>query len=231
MIEVKSSENTNCRIDRQVEAISGLQQYLETDQSNKLFGVKNTRRMELRVPELNYQDSFSQQIAKARDIGFSHQSPEKGLHVFAFSGGEMDEIGEIMSRFDQPIVFLLNETKNAQAWGSDYPFVLSIDQPEELYTFLRGDVYILVVIELGVCEALANEKGWQLKYRESGDYAFEFTETSEESEEEEQPFRFNLSRHFVGRIGHELLSLQWVMDFQEHNNQELKIMVAEAGNA
>lgn len=133
-----------------------------------------------------------------------------------------------MSGLDQPIVFFLNETKNAEAWGSYYPFVLSIDQPNELYAFLKGDVYLMVVIEFGVCEALAREKGWTVNYRESGDYAFEFAEA--ESGEEE-PFRFNLSRHFVGRIAHELLSLQWVMDFQEQNNRELKVLVAESGNA
>jgi len=228
VIEVKSSENSNVRIDRQFEAISGLHEYLETDQSNKLFGVQNLKRMELGVPEVNYQASISHQIAQARENGFCHQEPEKGLHIFAISGAKMDALGEVMSRLDQPIMFFLNETKNSQAWGSYYPFVLSIDQPEELYTFLKGDVYILVVIEFGVCEALAHEKGWQLKYQESGDYAFEFTEATGV---EEEPFRFNLSRHFVGRIAHEFLSLRWVMDFQEHNNQELKVLVAEGGNA
>lgn len=55
VIEVKSSANTNLRIDCQIEAISGLHEYLETDQSNKLFGAQNVKRMELSVSELNYQ--------------------------------------------------------------------------------------------------------------------------------------------------------------------------------
>jgi hypothetical protein len=214
VIEVKSSANTNVRIDRQVEAISGLHQYLESDQSDKLFGLQNLKRMELGVPELNYQAAISQQIAQAREKGFCHQSPEKGLHIFALSSAKMDELGKAMSRLEQPIMFFLNETKRDQTWGSYYPFVLSIDQPAELYAFLKGEVYLLVVIEFGVCEALAREKGWQLNYRESGDYAFEFMEANGE---EEEPVRFNLSRHFLGRIAHEFLSLQWVMDLQEHN--------------
>ncbi len=226
VIEVKSSTNTNLRIDRQIDAISGLHEYLETDQSNKLFGVQNTKRIELGVPELNYQASITQQIARARENGFCHQSPERGLHIFALSAINTEEIGEIMSRLDQPIMFFLNESKNAEAWGCYYPFVLSIDRPEELYAFLKGDVSLIVVIEFGVCQALAHEKGWTLNYRESGDYAFEFAEA-----EVEKPFKFNLSRHFVVRIAHEFLSLQWVMEFQEHNNQELKLLVTEAGDA
>lgn len=228
VIEVKSSPNTNLRIDRQVEAISGLHEYLGTDQSNKLFGVPNLKRMALGVPELNYQSSIAPQIAQARKKGFHHHSPEKGLHIFALSGANMDELSEVMSRLDQPIVFFLNETKNAEAWGSYYPFVLSIDRPDELYAFLKGDVYLMVVIEFGVCEALAHEKGWKVIYRESEDYAFEFTEIRGD---EKEPLRFSLSRHFVGRIAHELLSLQWVMDFQEQNNRELKVLITESGNA
>lgn len=86
----------------------------------------------------------------------------------------------------------------------------------------------MVVVELGVCEALAYEKGWQLNYRESGDYAFKFTEAVGVKEE---PFRFNLSRHFLGRIAHEFLSPRWVMDFQEHNTREIKALITESGNA
>ncbi len=225
VIEIKSSANTNSRVKRQVEAISGLHQYLDTDQSNKLFGVQHLKRMELGVPELNYQASISQQISEAKVSGFCHQSPETGLHIFAISSVKMmDEFQEVMSGLDQPITFFLNEAKNNQAWGSYYPFVLSINQPEELYAFLKGDVYVIVVIEFGVCEALACEKGWKINYRETGDYAFEFTEVNTG---EEEPIRFSLSHHFVGRIAHEFLSLQWVMDFQEHIQSGIELAVHE----
>lgn len=227
VIEVKSSPNTNRRIDRQAEAISGLHEYLKTDQSNKLFGVTNLKRMALGIPEINYRSSIAPQIAQAKQKGFHHYSPENGLHMFALSGANMDELGEVMFRLNQPIVFLLNETKNAEAWGSYYPFVLSIDRPDELYAFLKGDVYLMVAIEFGVLESLAHEKGWKVVYRESEDYAFEFTEIGED---EKETFRFTLSSHFLGRIAHELLSLQWVMNFQEQNNQEVKALITAAGN-
>lgn len=228
VIEVKTSTNTNLRIDRQLDAISGLHEYLETDQSEKLFGVSNVKRVELGVPEVNYQSSIAQQIARAKEDGYHHNSPEKGLHIFVINGAKLDELGNAMSSLDRPIVFFLNETKNAEAWGNYYPFILSINQPDELYAFLKGSVYIMVVVELGVCEALAHEKGWQLNYRESGNYAFEFTETMGV---ENEPFRFKLSRHFLGRVGHEFLSLKWIMDFQEHNNREIKALITESDNA
>ena len=228
VIEVKSSSNTNLRVDRQQTAISGLHDYLNTDQSDNLFGAQNLKRMELAVPEVNYQTSVSRLISQAREKGFGHHSPESGLHIFALWGAKTHELGEILSRLDQPLVFFLNETKNTQAWGSYYPFTLSIEAPDELYAFLKGDVYLMVAIELGVCKALAAQKGWKLNYREFGDYAFEFTEVEWGAKEHS---RFNLSRHFVGRIAHEFLSLQWVMDFHEHNNQELKLLITESGNA
>ena len=228
VIEVKSSSNTNLRIDRQLEAISGLHDYLDTDQSSKLFGAQNLKRMELSIPEVNYQTYVSNLISKAKGKGFGHHTPENGLHFFAIWGQKMEELGKILSCLEQPVVFFLNETKNAEAWGGYYPFTLSIDKPDELYAFLKGDVYLMVAIELGVCRELATEKGWELNYRETGDYAFEFHEAKVS---EKEPFRFHLSRHFIGRIAHEFLSLQWVMDFQEHNNLELKSLISESVNA
>lgn len=228
VIEVKSSTNTNLRIDRQLEAISGLHEYLSTDQSNKLYGVHNLKRMELGVSEVNYRSTVHQLISQSRKNGFHHCSPEMGLHIFALWGANVGELGGILSGLDRPIAYFLNETKNAEAWGSYYPFTLSIDKPDELYAFLKGDVFLIVVIEIGVCQVLAKRKGWTLEFREFGDYAFAFIE---DEEDKADPFRFNLSHHFVGRIAHEFVSLQWVMDFQEHNIQLMKSLVSESGNA
>ena len=165
---------------------------------------------------------------KQREKGLDTIHQRTGCISLPFGGKRWKSWGKILSCLEQPVVFFLNETKNAEAWGGYYPFTLSIDKPDELYAFLKGDVYLMVAIELGVCRELATEKGWELNYRETGDYAFEFHEAKVS---EKEPFRFHLSRHFIGRIAHEFLSLQWVMDFQEHNNLELKSLISESVNA
>src|SRR5207248_2742812 len=72
------------------------------------------------------------------------------------------EVGEILDRLElkNSWIIALNEFKVERAWAPYYPFILSISDKDHLWTFIRGDIYILAIIERDRLCQIAREKGY-----------------------------------------------------------------------
>jgi hypothetical protein len=118
-----------------------------------------------------------------------------------------------MAGIKEPVVFLLNKAKNEKSWGNYYPFTLSIKSAASLFAFLKGDIYLIVVLDGKVMKEMAENIGYKLNIIQSKDLGFQFTKNVSETE---KPFTGIVSEHFVGRLGFEFLSLKWFFENEKN---------------
>ncbi len=102
-----------------------------------------------------------------------------------------------------PLVIFVNNFKySKQAY---YPFILSLDDPENIVRFYDGDISLIVIIDTEFvanrlrCENIdfrvISDDEWPWEVRHDADEAFT-----------------RLSWHFIGRLGTEFLSLRWFVN-------------------
>jgi hypothetical protein len=213
VIEVKSSDNTNKRIKRQLKSIDNIHGYLKND-AGDISGVEGMQRVELIIEERHHNDSINIAIDSAVSGKNCSINPEKGVHYIGIDVGSNPDYGALMAGIKEPIVFLLNEAKNEKNWGNYYPFTLSIKSAASLFAFLKGDIYLITVLDRGVMKEMAEDIGYKLEIIGSKDIeGFKLTKNVSETEE---PFTGIVSGHFVGRLGFEFLSLKWFFENEKN---------------
>ncbi len=215
VIEVKSSKNQNKRVERQIEAIKNLHDYLENDESNVNRGFPKLKRVELESPEVNYIELINEMFNTVLDKGAIKCSPEPGVHYIAMSTKKSVDLKTLLKGIEQGIAFDLNAIKNDGQWANYYPFILSIRDPKNLYAFLSGDIYLIVIFDIAVMKRLALEKGFLFTVLQDNDYAYKLVNCSKNSDE---PEYFKVSRHFALRMAVEFHSLKWFF-----NERKLRI--------
>jgi hypothetical protein len=161
LIEVKTGQNTNHRVIRQLEALSRLHNYFVTDVAEELYGFPNVQRVTVHAPEIEYSIVFNHLIAQSRSSGSAISDVEPGLRygVFRYEMSTSN-LYDIVKGMDKPFFFSLNESKNASHWPAYYPFCLSIREPEDILEFLEGKFFGLVVVDLTVVERQTLEAGF-----------------------------------------------------------------------
>jgi len=223
LLEVKSSYNKNRRVNRQLLELTKVQDYLLNDEGYDVRGAAFCQRVTIRTPERNYIDQLNMCIAEALEVGHSIKQPEPGFHIFVKATGSPVDYDKVFGALSQPVPFFLNEYKNNEWWKSYYPFTLSIRNPEHLFLFLNGDIFILVIIDLGEMAKLADKRRLRLTPLNDPDMAFQI---EGERDYLEGPFVLKISQHLFTRIALECLSLDWVLDMTEDNISQYQVLAA-----
>nr|WP_156889263.1 hypothetical protein [Halomonas sp. 1513] len=208
VIEVKSSENKNKRVERQLESIRKLQKYLDEDVGN-VGGVEGMQRVELHGEERHHGEAFNHALDLSKDRPYAKLSPEEGLHYIALNTEYEKDFDEVFEGIEAPIVYMLNQAKTEQRWDNYYPFVLSIKDPVNLYRFIAGEVYVVVMISSIVLKEMASDIGYELEISEFENEAFIFSRPLTGCDES---FKAIVSEHFSGRLGLEFMTLEWFFE-------------------
>lgn len=211
VIEVKSSKNRNKRVERQFEAIEKIHKYLKEDVGD-VGGVESLQRVELHGEERHHGEIFNKALELSKDRPYVKLSPEKGLYYIILSAANEKDCDEIFEGHEKMIIYMLNQAKTGQRWDNYYPFVLSIKDPNNLYRFIAGDVYVLVAISSIALKDMAYDIGYELELFDYKNDAFVFSKPIEGCNE---PFRAIVSEHFSGRLGFEFMTLEWFFENQK----------------
>lgn len=216
VIEVKSSQNTNSRCQRQMDKIQNIHSYLENDEGENIRGADLCMRVVVDREEINYITFINSMISEALANGISMKSPEEGIYYSVFELKNDDNYNDFethMMSLDvkKAVMYSLNESKNKDVWGCYYPFILSIRNPEHVYAFLGGEICIYVLIDLEVIEKKANEREIGLTFIENDElWAFECIHSPQA--EDNSSLYSKTSNHLFNRIAHEFLSVDWFLD-------------------
>ncbi|MBL3827215.1 MULTISPECIES: hypothetical protein [unclassified Marinobacter] len=224
VIEVKSSANRNKRTDRQLLAIKTIHQYLEEDVGS-VGGFPGIQRQPLPLKERHHNWAINYVAVEAADGRPSRISPEEGVFYIGVPTQEEVNIEQLFEGVDEPMLFMLNHDKTEQLWGNYYPFTLSLLEPETLYAFLSGTIFLLVVISQSSLRARANASGFDLNVVMANNIGFELFNRASMFNNE---LPYAASEHFVGRLAFEFLSLDWffeserlmINDLEEQMNRE-----------
>jgi hypothetical protein len=161
MIEVKSSKDLNRRGKRQKRALEKLRSFFETDKATELRGFANVRRASFEGIERAYVKELNACIADARKNGSAVLKPESGLTYIVAVAGHKGRVVDSLhaTRPTAPWVFILNEFKNNREWAPYVPFTLSLEAHDDLWDFISGDLYIIVIMETGALLKVASDYG------------------------------------------------------------------------
>lgn len=146
-IEVKASENSNARVERQLENLKRILSFYETDSATNFRGYETIRRVELATPKVNHAAVINQCIELSQETGGIAISPEAGLVYASLTSASIDDI---LTPHLNPrcAVAMLNGAKSDGDWGIYVPFLLSIDSSEAVFEFLNGDITLFVVADM-----------------------------------------------------------------------------------
>ena len=217
LIEVKSGSHQNARGKRQAAKMQKLRDFLETDRAESFRGAPGeTKRSVLTVPERDNVAALNQCIEKAKHNGLAVSRPEPGVTYIVLNGKRPDykellgpQIGE------RQIFFTLNGDKNAFAWAPYTPFILTIRDPEHLYEFIEGDLFIIVFANMDeLCKQMAMP-GWEILFDPESAYALQCIHS-------ESGGILGISQQMVARVAYEFVSLAWIAESQKPNLNEIR---------
>jgi hypothetical protein len=210
LIEVKSGQRLNDRGRRQSADIDALHRFFNTDEATGLRGIPKISRVAAHSVDRNYADEMNGCIERAKDVGYDLINPERGLYYLSIyrTGVDLDKLFGQMN-VKRPIVFDLNSYKSGRGWSPYYPFTLSIVSSHHLYDFIRGELYLLVILdhdyfsrEAALLDVLVNfENDSGLLSREEGP----------------GEGKVGISNQFLLRIGLEFLSPRWILEHAAHS--------------
>jgi hypothetical protein len=205
LIEVKASAGLDRRGRRKRDAIEKLQKFFDTDRAEELRGFR-IRRVDHATTERSYTNELNGCIEAARQSGFAVCKPERGATYFVLTD-RAPRLDTVMASigFKKPWVFSWNEWKIHRNWSPHTPFTLSVRKKDDLWDFVRGDLYILIVIDFDAfCEA-ARENGCEATYHsDNADYPLQVTIPSLK-----QSVLFSAS--LLSRTAFELVSPRWLI--------------------
>lgn len=208
VIEVKSSANRNKRTERQVTAINAIHEYLENDVGN-IGGFLGVRRQAIPVAEKHHNAAINHVANEAADGRASRISPEQGLFYIGVPTQSDVNYDDLFEGIEDPLLFMLNQSKTEKLWGNYYPFTLSLLEPETLYAFLSGRIFLLVLISQPSLHIRADAARFDLNVVMANNVGFELL-NRESSFNNEMPYV--VSQHFVSRLAYEFLSLDWFFE-------------------
>jgi len=140
------------------------------------------------------------------------------LALFDRGKGLDDALDEIKPK--SPWVFTLNEFKLARAWAPYVPFTLSLEAHDDLWEFIKGNLYIIALLEMDALPRIASNYGYEA-ILEPTDMDSPLRVTVPGLDE---PSRF--SSQMLARIGMEFISPEWLVrasiDTIKRNLEEIK---------
>ncbi len=209
IIEAKSSNNDNSRIQRQEASTKKIFDYLSNDATDKLYGVSGQiRRVEPSTHEVNYTKNLNKVIKKAYNQIYSHNKVEDGVIFLAtYTGFPESNFGKVLksANITKPFAFYLNAAKfTEQAYT---PFSIIFDSPNTYWSFLQGELMIIVFIDFSVIERISFANGFTVQRSSHPNWAFEFKSNDPNNEVKQ----FSMSEHYFFRSFMEMVSVEWLL--------------------
>lgn len=206
LIEVKTSKKLDRRGRKQRRALEVLHDFFESDEATGLRGLPRIHRAEYSTPERDHIVELTSAIDEALKSGHAVRKPEAGLTyvVTTANGPHVTEIlDKVLPR--EPWVFQLNELKIQETWSPYYPFTLSLIKHDHLWGFVRGDIYLLVLVDLQLVQRVAEDQGVECSVEpEGGQPVLKIALPGLDAPA-------TISAGALARIGTEFLSLEWVV--------------------
>ena len=202
-IEVKSSRKKDRRGIRQLRRLRKLSNFYTTDEALDFRGVNKAVRTTLQEQIKCHSKKLNDCIQEAIHQGNAHAHPEEGLYILVSrDGSKFKQELEKVPLSEKTIVFSFNSMKSERVWAPFYPFTLLINSKEALYDFIRGDLFILVFLDMNIVAQEINELGYQCEINLEKDFPLKvFREGSKA--------HMNVG-HLVKRCGMEVLSPKWL---------------------
>lgn len=205
LIEVKSSQNKNSRVERQIINLQKLGEFLSEDKAENFRGFPLIARMELCIPEIIYKKEVNEQFVICRSEGSSWVKLEEGFYVISIREGN---VGDVLSKLnvsgEQIAPFFLNEYKNNQGWVPLTPFVNLINHPRDLCDFINGDLTIICILDLDCFKEIARNEGFELIFIEGDNYSMLFKEF-------DSSLIWGVSWQMMLRVPLEMMSMSWLI--------------------
>ncbi len=205
-IEVKSSNNRNARVDRQVDGLKQLHSFLAADEATNFRGLKHVKRMEAPVSSVSHGAVMNDCIDRAQKVGAGQASPEDGLTYFCIRDPEyMDQL--VFNTGVGTILTILNEPKTEGNWMPYYPFTLSLRSAESLYDFISGQISLAVLLDTKVLLRMFSDQGLHAQFVEDRDHIVVVQKLDADPA---SSVKSVISRAFFARIFFEFESLSWL---------------------
>ena len=219
-IEVKSSANRNARVDRQLDGLKQLHDFLATDEAVNFRGLKHLMRVETPVSTVNYGAAMNSCIEQAWNAGFAQTSPEEGLTYFCIRDPEVVEKLDF-GHGARKLLTLLNEPKTECCWMPYFPFTLSIRSAEALYEFISGEMSLAVLLDTTTLVQMFADRGFDAQFID--DTQWEIVLRRHGADPAAAPMSA-ISKPLFTRIFLEFESLSWLPEiavrFTDHLEQE-----------
>lgn len=205
--EIKSGKSSasNKRALRQKENIQKIAKYLITDEIDGLYGIdgKLIRRSMVKK-ERDHRSKLNvlleQSISSKNDMMIK---VEKGLYYAVIrEEGALEYFVNKLPKHGAWVPFHVNEEKKYKE--AYYPFTLSINDPESLFEFYKGEFSIIIFIDFNEIAQICSKYDIHMEFY--GDYQ-QFMGFVLDQEEEA---KLIMSHHLFGRIYAEFLSLKWI---------------------
>ncbi|WP_141739095.1 MULTISPECIES: hypothetical protein [Stenotrophomonas] len=211
IVEMKSSENSNARMERQISGMQEIAQFLKDDCAHSFRGMRYVRRVEITPSQIEHSASMNECMRDALAGGCAVRHPEVGLTYVAFN----DQFAEDLSRVDAligrvaghgTVIYVLSPD---ESWLPAYPFTLSFE-PSNLVPSIHRSIHVAVIIDaLVIKRSLAEQRltAWALM---DGTWSFQIA--VKEGEPGQSVFR--VSEQSFGRVACEFQSLEWWISAQ-----------------
>lgn len=206
LMEVKANRSRNERARRQKDSLDIIQSFFETDASTRLWGNPDLRREALADPEIAYSSQLNECIEAAIATGFGTASPEPGLAYFVVrSDAKLPETLATFGDARAPWAFVWNDPLGRRSWMPYLPPISSIANANHLWSLLRGEIVIMIVLDTIVLEEIVHEMGYEGCFN---------------SDEASHPLTIKfgemggamwISEDMLGRIGMECASPRWIV--------------------
>ena len=206
LMEVKARPSRNERARRQKDSLDILQSFFDTDASTKLWGNPDLRREALTDPEITYAEQLDECIESALVTGLGTASPEQGLAYYVIrSDAKLPETVASFGNARAPWVFVWNDPLACRNWMPYLPPISSIANADHLWALVRGEIVIMIVVDMIALEEIVAELGFE--------GCFDPEETSHPLSIKFGQSGGNMwiSEDMLGRIGMECASPRWIV--------------------
>ncbi|KQR55989.1 hypothetical protein [Brevundimonas sp. Leaf168] len=210
LIEVKTRSDGGARGQRQKVDVTRLNDFFEND-GGEVLGAPTVARSALSSKPIDHTAALNAVIAAARAEGRCVASPEPGVQIVGQRTSSRIPIFSDVVMTGSLGVYSLNAWKMDRTWLSYRPFTLLIRDPDALFEFIAGDLFLIVVIDFDRLTDAFQEAGLTARLNRDSSYfvSGHWPDGMEGA--------WGLSGHYADRIGLELMSPRWVAAEQARN--------------
>ncbi|AVR02040.1 hypothetical protein [Pluralibacter gergoviae] len=206
IIEMKSSSNTNKRVERQKSNLEKLRNFIAKDEAENFRGIPLLIRKNLLTEEVSYSQILNECLNDCRSKGRALAEAEKGFYICAVREWNMLSFLEDIDFDGKKEIFpvFLNQYKNNGEWLPLTPFTLLINDPYDLHDFIEGELTIACFLMLDEYKEFAIELGYELVFVSNDEYSIILKKIGED-------IIFGVSWQMLLRVPLEMMSMSWLI--------------------